>query len=275
MALVAALGVNLWVVAVALPLALAAHARALGDVSMPTVAVVSLAPLVALTAGVLSRSVSGRTLALLVGFPVLVVVPQALATLGPSGGAGGAERSELIEVTARVVPAAAWLLAAASLVGYLIVVMQSEVRAERGSAGPAAPLAVTRPLPRDEVPSRWRRRLRVYRGMVAVAILFPAALLFAVDLWPSFTASLLASFGTQAPRAQAFATVGVALLWVGILRAYLLHPLNAHLQHDRDLLATMEQDRRHARAGRPRISFYVAVAVALAAMVAVVVQRSR
>jgi hypothetical protein len=260
MALVAALGVNLWVVAVALPLALAAHARALGDVSMPTVAVVSLAPLVALAAGVLSRSLSGRTLALLVGFPVLVVVPQALATA---------------ELTTRVVPAAAWLLAAASLVGYLVVVVQSEVRAERGTAGAVAAATTTRSLPREEVPSRWRRRLRVYRGMVAVAIGFPAALLFAVDLWPSFTASLAASLGTQAPRAQAFATVGVALLWVGILRAYLLHPLNAHLQHDRDLLATMEQDRRHARGGRPRTSFYVAVAVALAAMVAVVIQRSR
>jgi hypothetical protein len=61
---------------------------------------------------------------------------------------------------------------------------------------------------------------------------------------------------------------------VGLARAYVLGPLHAHLQHDRDLLSTMESDRRHARRGRPRPIFYLAVAIALGGMVAVVWQRS-
>ncbi|MCA1662819.1 MAG: hypothetical protein LC659_00830, partial [Myxococcales bacterium] len=84
-----------------------------------------------------------------------------------------------------------------------------------------------------------------------------------------------ASFGANAARAQALATVAVGLLWIILLRAYVLAPLHGHLQHDRDLLRTMELDRRHARRGRPRAGFYFAVAVALVAMVAVVWQRAR
>ena len=240
MALPLALGVNLWIVAVALPLGLGAHARALEGASAFAVAVVSLAPLVALVVGVAQKRAPGQALALLVAFPVLIVAPQ--------------------------------VLAAASLLAFLVAVAQAQTRAERQAEGPPAAL---RRLTQDVVPSRWRRRLRVYRGLTATAVLFPAALLTAVDLTPSFSASLEASFGAQAARAQALATVAVGLLWIVLLRAYVLQPLHGHLQHDRDLLAALEADRRHARRGRPRPAFYLAVFVALAAMAAVVLQRSR
>ena len=216
----------------------------------------SLAPLVALAIGAWRQRAQAQAWALLVAFPVLVVVPQALAAA---------------EVTARVVPAAASLLAAASLVAYLGSVARTQARAERaGEAGTAA----SRRLHQDPLPSRWRRRLRVYRGFAAVAMVFPLGLLAAVDLSPSFAASLEASFGANAARAQTLATVGVGLLWVVLLRAYVLAPLHRHLQHDRDLLRTMEHDRSHGRRGRPRAGFYVAVAVALGAMMAVVWQRA-
>ncbi|MGZ3438389.1 MAG: hypothetical protein ACXVDD_02690 [Polyangia bacterium] len=258
MTLPVALGVNLWVVAVALPLLLAAHARALAGVSIPGVAVFALAPLVALGVGAWLERAQSQAWALLVAFPVLVVVPQALAAA---------------DVTARVLPAAASILAAASLVAYLGSVVRAQARAERAADGETAP--VVRRLNQDPVPSRWRRRLRVYRGLVAVAVVFPLVLVAAVDLSPSFTASLEASFGANAARTQALATVGAGLLWVVLWRAYVLAPLHGHLQHDRDLLRAMEHDRRHARRGRPRAAFYTAVVVALAAMIAVVWQRSR
>jgi hypothetical protein len=258
MTLPVALGVNLWVVAVALPLALAAHARALAGASAAGIVVFALAPLVALAVGAWLERAQSQAWALLVAFPVLVVVPQALAAA---------------DVTARVVPAAASILAAASLVAYLGSVVRAQARAERAADGGSAP--IVRRLHQDPVPSRWRRRLRVYRGLVAVAVVFPLVLVAAVDLSPSFTASLEASFGGSAARAQALATVAVGLLWVVLLRAYVLAPLHGHLQHDRDLLRVMEHDRRHARSGRPRAAFYTAVVVALAAMIAVVWQRSR
>ena len=258
MTLPLALGVNLWVVAVALPMLLAAHAHALGGVSSAGLVLVSLLPLGALAAGRWLARGSAQAWALLVAFPVLVAAPQALAAA---------------EVTARVVPGVAWLLAAVSLLAYLGGVVRAHAQAERAEDGAPAPIA--RKLHQDPVPPRWKRRIRVYRGLAVVALGFPLVLVGAVGLWPSFAASLEASFGANAARAQAFAAVGVGLLWVVILRAYVLAPLHGHLQHDRDLLRTMERDRRHARRGRPRPAFYVAVAVALVTMVAVVWQRAR
>jgi hypothetical protein len=259
MGLALALGVNLWVVAVALPLGLgvaAAESGRLGGLSPLAVVLAALAPLGVLGAGVRLRSTS----ALLIGFPLLAVLPEALASA---------------ELSARVLPASATVLAALSLVGYLVAVAHGLARNERADATAAPTTATTRRLSQDPTPSRWRRRLRVYRGLVALSVVMPAALLAMVDLWPDFTSSLAASFGAHAARAQALCTVAVGLLSIGLLRAYLLGPLQLHLQHDRDLLATIESDRRHARKGRPRASFYFSVAVALAAMTAVVWQRAR
>jgi hypothetical protein len=254
MGLALALGVNLWVVAVALPLGLGVAGDGLGGLSPLGVVIAAVAPLGILAVGVRRRS----TPALLVGFPLLVALPEALASA---------------ELSARVLPAAATLLSALSLVGYLVAVANGLAQSEE-QADPTTS-ATTRRLTQDPTPSRWRRRLRVYRGLVAVSIIMPAALLAMVDLWPDFTSSLTAAFGAHAARAQALCTVAVGLLWIGLLRAYVLGPLQLHLQHDRDLLATVEADRRHARRGRPRAGFYFSVAVALAAMTAVVWQRAR
>jgi hypothetical protein len=258
MTLPLALGVNLWVVAVALPMLLAAHARALGGVSAGGVVIASLLPLGALAAGAWLARGAAQAWALLVAFPVLVAAPQALAAA---------------EVTARVVPGAAWLLAAASLLAYLGSVARAQARQERASDG--APTTMTRRLHQDPMPSRWQRRLRVYRGLTVLALVFPLVLVAAIGLSPSFAASLEASFGANAARAQSLAAVAVGLLWIVLLRAYFLAPLHGHLQHDRDLLRAMERDRRHARRGRPRPAFYFAVAVALVTMIAVVWQRAR
>ncbi len=259
MSLPVALGVNLWVVAIALPLLLATHARALADVPTGGVALTSLLPLVALAGGALQRRATAQAWLLLVAFPVLVALPQALAST---------------ELVGRVLPPAASILTAASLVAFLGSVVRAQARAERAAATDG-PHVVLRRLHQDPVPSRWRRRIRVYRGFTAVVLVFPLVLVGAVDLSPSFAAAMQASFGANGARAQALATVGVGLLWVVLLRAYVLAPLHAHLQHDRDLLATIEADRRHARRGRPRPWFYFAVVVALGAMLAVVWQRAR
>ncbi|HEX4458023.1 MAG TPA: hypothetical protein VIA18_08635 [Polyangia bacterium] len=256
MGLTLALGVNLWVVAVALPLGLALAGEGITGVSPLAAVLGAPLPLALLWLGVRRRS----TTALLIAFPVLVALPEALASA---------------ELSARVLPAAAMFLTALSLVGYLVAVAQGLDRGERtDEPAPTTANATTRRLSQDPTPSRWRRRLRVYRGFVAVSIILPTALLAMVDLWPDFTSSLTASFGSHAARAQALCTVAVGLLWIGLLRAYVLGPLQLHLQHDRDLLATVEADRRHARRGRPRAGFYFSVALALAAMTAVVWQRA-
>ena len=252
MTVILALGVNLWIVADALPLAFAMRGDGNGG---PGLLLLSTTALVALGIGVWQQA----TLALLVAVPLLVALPLCLT---------GAEAS------ARVLPSLAFVPQALSVVAYLVAVAHALARLDRAREGDS-PSATSRSLRQDLLPARWRRRLRVYRGFVAVAIIFPSLLLVVVDLAPAFARDLGASFGTRAPRMQALVTVAAGLLWIGLLRAYLLAPLHAHLQHDRDLLGAVEADRRHARRGRPRPAFYVAVVVALAAMVAVVWQRAR
>lgn len=249
---VLALGLNLWIVADALPLALAMR----GDGGQgPGLLLLSLLAPAALIVGVWQRAAS----ALFVAVPLLIAVPLCLT---------GAEAS------ARVLPSLAFVPQALSLAAYLVAVAQALARLDREDAE-APPPTLMRSLRQDLLPPRWRRRLRVYRGLVVTAVVFPSVLLAAVDLSPSFARALGASFGPHAPRMQALVTVGVGLLWIGLLRAYILAPLHAHLQHDRDLLGVIESDRRHARGGRPRAAFYVAVVVALVAMGAVVWQRAR
>ena len=257
MSLALALGLNLWVIAVALPLGLGLRAHALGGTSALWLLLALFLPLGVLGGGRRARRPGVQAGLLLVGFPLAVALPQALAPA---------------ELVTRFAPRAAFAVTALSLVGYLGAVAWALADVERRAA--ATP-STTRRLAQDPVPSRWRRRLRIYRGLVAVTVVFPVVLLARVDLSPGFAASLEASFGAQAARAQAAVTVGVALLWIVVLRAYVLAPLHGHLQHDRALLATMEADRRHARRGRPRPGFYFAVAVALGAMAAVVWQRAQ
>jgi hypothetical protein len=257
MALCIALGVNVWIMAVALPFGLMWRNAGGGEPivlgGFAVTAVLAASSLLALALGSVRRS----TALLMVVFPLLALLPQALA----------------VEPAAtRYAPPSAFVLLAASLLGYLTAVARMLGRAERTSAPP--PVTV-RPLNQDPTPSRWRRRLRVYRMFTVTAAAYPAVLIAWLNLAPSVRADLASGFGAQAARAQALGTVGVGLLWVILFRSYLLAPLEAHLQHDRDVISAMEIDRRHARRGRPRAGFYFAVAVALAAMSAVVWQRSR
>jgi len=94
-------------------------------------------------------------------------------------------------------------------------------------------------------------------------------------LWPPSSARFAASFAGRVEAAQALVTAGIGVLSVLLYRAYLLAPLQAHLQHDRDLQAHLEAARRQARKGRPRFAFYVAVTMALVAMLAILLIRDR
>ncbi len=256
MVLPGVLGFNLWMVAVGVPLVMGS-------------AWISAAPLNALAAVLLMAVLGPVTLAwgclrrsgplLLVGFPAVAALPQAL--LG-----GGATP---------LMPSPPWSLCAISLVGYLIASAWALERAARGSAVEAVHPPRDRPLPKEGVPARWRRRLRVYRGLTALTVLFPLVLIWQLDLRRSTGEQLATSFGAHADAARALFTVAVGLLSIVVFRGYFVPALTGHLQHDREITALMEADRRRARRGRPRVTFYLWVMLALAAMAAVVWQRAR
>jgi hypothetical protein len=243
--LVAALGANLWFVDVGVPVAL----HSLGVSLLGLVVLLATGPL-ALAVGLWRRV----PVLLLVLFPATASLP-----LGLSSG----------DAPAHVIAAPPIVLSTVSLLAYLIAVAHLLSR-EASHADP--PPVAARPLVVD-VPARWRRRMRVYRGLTVVAIAFPLALVGWIDLRPATARELGVSFAGRVEAAQALFTVGAGLLWMVLLRGYLLAPLAGHLQHDREVLSELELARKQARRGRPRPAFYFAVIMALAAMLAVVWQR--
>jgi hypothetical protein len=260
MGLSAALGANLWIVAVAVPLILggSSGAHAVPGGVAGVIVLVTLAPAI-LTWGLARRSER----ALLGAFPVAALLPQAWLSM-----------PEL-----RVLPPVPFVLLAASLVGYLLasarfVAAPVEAVEPIEEAGASARPAISeRRLAQPPTPPRWRRRLRVYRALAACAVIIPASLIGYAHFGPS-GARLAEAFAGRVESAQVLVTVGIGLLTIILYRAYLLAPLEAHLQHDRDLARYTEAARRQARKGRPRTAFYFAVAVALAAMIAIVLQRA-
>jgi hypothetical protein len=243
------LGANLWMVAVGVPLAVGSAGQGTQEMWALAVALLGVALL-----GLGAWRKHERLL--LIAFPIAALFPQAVWSTGEHP----------------MIAQAPWPLLLVSLVAHLFAVTHAFATAER--AGEPAE-ATVKALPREAVPRRWRRRLRVYRGFTVAAALFPLALLGYTMLSPSVRASLAQQFGPVAPRAHALLCAGVGLVWLVVLRGYLLAPLGAHLQHDRDLIQFTEAARKQARRGRPRPMFYLFVLLALGAMVLTVWQRSR
>jgi hypothetical protein len=254
MALPAAVGANLWLVAVLLPLMLERSWVMLPGRALFGLLLTAILPAALLIGGLRNRS----TPALFVGFPFACMLPELL--LGGRSGRPGLVGSAPLPLTAAV------------MVAYLVSVAQALARAE--AALDPAPLAA-QPLAAAPTPARWQRRLRVYRGGVLVAALFPAALLFWALAWPATRDAFELSFTTRLDEVLVLVTVGVGLLWLGLYRAFFLLPLEGHLHHDREVRVELEMRRRQARRRRPRAAFYVAVLCALLAMAAVLWQRTR
>ncbi len=243
------LGANLWMVSVGVPLAVGSAGHGSSELAALLVALLG-----ALLLGLGTWRRSERVL--LIAFPVVALTPQALWSAGEHP----------------MIAQAPWPLLLVSLLAHVIAVTFSFAEAERAGDPPDAPVKL---LQREKVPSRWRRRLRVYYGFTAVAVVFPLALLGYAVLSPGVRASLSSQFGATAPRAHARFGAGGGLMWLIVLRWYLFAPMGAHLMHDRDLVKYAEVARKQSRRGRPRPLFYLFVLFALAAMVLTVWQRSR
>jgi hypothetical protein len=251
MFLPAAVGANLWLVSVLLPLfPQRARLAVVGSPGFVGWLFLALAGPAALFFGGRRRSL----LLLFVAFPFLCLLPELMLSRWP-------------EIGAPPLP-----LSATLLVAYLFASAHALARGEL--ALDPQPLG-NQPLPSGPTPPRWLRRMRLYRSMVAVAAIFPAALLFWALGWPATRDAFESSFGAHTDDALAAVAAGVGLLWIGLYRAYFLGPLDGHLHHDREVRLSLESARRQARRGRPRPAFYIAVVCALAAMAAVLWQRAQ
>lgn len=120
---------------------------------------------------------------------------------------------------------------------------------------------------------RWQRRERVYWMLTAMSVVIPAVLI----AWVNFDTSIADYLGEMYPGRVALMTTaltaGAIVLWLGIYHYAFLGVLRPHRTGDRDLVGALAQARTDAKAGKPRRRFYIAVALALAAMGILVVLR--
>jgi hypothetical protein len=255
------LGVNLWLVALLVPLVLAR-----GAASGVLWAAAPLAPLL-LLASLWLRPHRLAQGALVVGVPLLVLLPSAEGSLA----------------SAKLHPPAAVAVQLAVLLAYLGAVCGELTRS--GTALPATrpgdPAGTARAeeeVPRDQwqqqprvsavVPPRVRRRITVYRLLLGMSVAVPLLLLYAINWHPENVRALRAALGSG-PRGaamQAALTAAATMVWSVVFHFCFMNPMDAHLDHDRGLRSRLTAIRHAARRGRPRVNLYIAIGVALLSM---------
>ncbi len=240
-----ALGTNVWVSLVILP---AAFVGALGT---PMKIAAATLPFAVLVLGLLRRS-EGILLGL---FPAAALVPIGLEPQMAGSAVYGPTR---------------FVLCAIGVVAYLFGVSFfatfHEPPAPRSVRGLSSAQAGTA--------TRWLRRERVYRMLVIMSLVIP----FVLIGWVNYDGAIADYLGEMYPGRVALMTtalaVGAIVLWLGIYHLVFMGVLRPHRTGDRDLVTRLAMMRADAKSGRPRSRFYLAVGVALAAMVALVLFRN-
>jgi hypothetical protein len=122
-------------------------------------------------------------------------------------------------------------------------------------------------------PARWQRRERVFWMLTAMSVVIPTVLI----AWVNFDDAIADFLGEMYPSRVALMTTaltsGAIVLWLIIYHYAFLGALRPHRTGDRDLVAALGQARTDGKAGKPRPRFYLAVALALAAMGALIMLR--
>ena len=192
-----------------------------------------------------------HTVLLLVVYPLLLLVPALAAPqlVGPS-----------------VYTTWTFVLVAASLLAYLLAtpLLLGLMRRRREQEKPS------RDLERFPYTPKWRRRMRMYRGLAALAGVFPAVLVFTLYLQVDVRADLERNFPGRLSEALTLFGLLVLLLWLGLFHTYVLWPLKAHIRGDPQVRYELQQLRREVYRKGTRPTFYLYVGAALVLMLMLV-----
>ncbi|HEY4060141.1 MAG TPA: hypothetical protein VGM39_26185 [Kofleriaceae bacterium] len=238
------LGTNVWISIVILP-AIFVH-----GLTTPVRVAAASVPFGALIVGLFRRS----ELILMALFPSALLLPIAL---------------EPAMATSYVYGPIRFALCAVGLVAYLFSVAffttfhePPQPRSVRGLSSAASGPA-----------ERWQRRERVYWMLTGMSLVIPTVLI----AWVNFDSSITDYLGEMYPGKVALMTtaltVGAIALWLGIFHYAFLGVLRPHRTGDRDLVVTLAQTKADSKTGKPRSRFYLAVAIALAAMASLILIR--
>ena len=102
--------------------------------------------------------------------------------------------------------------------------------------------------------SQVKRQLWIYRLLLAMCAAIPLVFLWALDVHVPNLRALRESLGTpqRATAMRASLTAAVALLWTVLFQVGFVRPLQAHMEHDRDLQAQLEGTENRITVARNR-----------------------
>jgi hypothetical protein len=240
------LGINLWLLLQVVPLWLA-H----GTTPRWLQVLLPLPCLVLLLGLFFRRQIWGQV-ALLVGFPLLLTVTDALGTLGND----------------RLSPVLAVVLKLSVFLGYLattcnvlakeaapeLALLPSSWEVKRLDTPPASP--------------KLRRRATTHYLLMALCVAMPSLLLFAICLHQPNVRQLLRLLGSMSKVAALQATLlsATTMLWASLFYFGVMRPLKLHMGHDPGLRSDLTKLQQASRRGRPRPQLFVAMALALVGM---------
>jgi hypothetical protein len=238
------LGVNVWISIVILPAAFVGALRGGAMIAG-----------VLLPFGILMTGLARRSEIILLGlFPSALLIPVSLQPQLASSYVYGPIRFALV---------------ALGVIAYLFGVSFFTTFHEPPAPRSIRPLSSAQQGPAE----RWRRRERVYWILTAMSVVIPTVLI----AWVNFDASIADFLGEMYPGRVALMTTsltaGAIVLWLGIYHYAFLGALRPHRTGDRDLVSALTQARVDAKAGKPRSRFYLAVGIALGAMLLLILVR--
>jgi hypothetical protein len=241
-----ALGTNVWVSIVILPAIFVGALHGTGRI------LATALPLVMLLLGLMRRS-EGILLGL---FPAALLVPIGVTPAMASSHVYGPIRFALVGLGV-----IAYLFSVSFFTTFHEPPQPRSIRSlSSAQVGPA---------------ERWQRRERVYWMLTGLSLVIPTVLI----AWVNFDAAIEEYLGEMYPGRIALMTtvltVGAIVLWLAIYHYAFLGVLRPHRTGDRDLVITLARTRADAKTGKPRARFYLAVAIALAAMATLIVLRQK
>ncbi len=247
------LGINLWLLLQVVPLWLA-H----GTAPQWLYAIAPL-PILLLLLGLRFHRQVWAQVALLVGFPLLLTSVDALGSFSHD------RLHPLLAVVVKLSVFAAYLAATCNLL------------AKESAFGPTLRLTVSSwELKAIEAPppsQKLRRRAATHWLLQALCVAMPSLLLYAICLHQPNVRQFLRLVGSMSKVASLQATIlsAVTMLWASLFYFGVMRPLKLHIGHDPSLRGELTKLRHAARRGRPRPQLYVAMAVALLGMAALLV----
>ncbi|MBL4634099.1 MAG: hypothetical protein JKY56_09510 [Kofleriaceae bacterium] len=237
-AIAAALGVNLWVSLVLLPSLL------VGGETSGLYLLALLAPVPLLAFGIWRHN----EVVLLWAFPTSLLITIAIKPGMASMQIYGPARLGIVGISLVV-----FLFGASTLTSFHELPAPRHIRPLKSSY--------------QGIPTRWRRRFRMYASLSLLSLIFPLVLLYHVNFDEVGALALKDNYPGRAATFTTLLNVFVIGLWVVLFANYILSPLKKHRTGDKPLRLGLAMVRHRAKLGNPSIFFYLGGVAAMVLMV--------